>query len=95
MRRVQRHVFLWRLRLNRQQKRIFKRNADLHVQVARPGFGEDTSTLYQRATSSSAMPMATCTHRVMSQFSTFLVRDLPFPGLRRSSGWTDGYWRWP
>ena len=62
---------------SRQQKRIFKRNADLHVQVARPGFSEEHFDLYQRyiqqrhADGDMYPPSR-------DQFSTFLVRDLPF-----------------
>ena len=62
---------------NRQQKRIFKRNADLHVQVAKPGFSEEHFDLYQRyieqrhADGDMYPPSR-------DQFSTFLVRDLPF-----------------
>ena len=62
---------------NRQQKRIFKRNADLQVQPAKPAFSEEYFELYQRyieqrhADGDMYPPSR-------DQFSTFLVRDLPF-----------------
>ena len=62
---------------NRQQKRIFKRNADLHVQAAKPSFSDEYFDLYQRyieqrhADGDMFPPNR-------DQFSTFLVRDLPF-----------------
>ena len=62
---------------NRQQKRIFKRNADLQVRPAKPGFSEEYFDLYQRyieqrhADGDMYPPSR-------DQFSTFLVRDLPF-----------------
>lgn len=62
---------------NRQQKRIFKRNTDLQVRPAKPGFSEEYFDLYQRyieerhADGDMYPPSR-------DQFSTFLVRDLPF-----------------
>ena len=62
---------------NRQQKRIFKRNADLQVQAVKPVFSEENFALYQRyieqrhADGDMYPPSR-------DQFSTFLVRDLPF-----------------
>ena len=62
---------------NRQQKRIFKRNADLQVQAVKPAFSEENFDLYQRyieqrhADGDMYPPNR-------EQFSTFLVRDLPF-----------------
>lgn len=62
---------------NRQQKRIFKRNADLQVRPIKPHFSEEYFDLYQRyieqrhADGDMYPPSR-------DQFSTFLVRDLPF-----------------
>ncbi|MGG2020348.1 arginyltransferase [Pseudomonas sp. AO-1] len=62
---------------NRQQKRIFKRNADLQVRPVKPHFSEEYFDLYQRyieqrhADGDMYPPSR-------DQFSTFLVRDLPF-----------------
>lgn len=62
---------------NRQQKRIFKRNSDLTVQAVKPGFSEEHFDLYQRYieqrhADGDMFPPS------REQFSTFLVRDLPF-----------------
>ncbi|WP_225774556.1 arginyltransferase [Pseudomonas sp. Marseille-Q5115] len=62
---------------NRQQKRILKRNADLTVSAARPRFTEEYFDLYkryidQRHADGDMYPPS------RDQFSTFLVRDLPF-----------------
>ncbi|MBA1245367.1 arginyltransferase [Pseudomonas japonica] len=62
---------------NRQQKRILKRNADLTVTAARPRFTEEYFDLYkryidQRHADGDMYPPS------RDQFSTFLVRDLPF-----------------
>ncbi|MCW2099003.1 UNVERIFIED_ORG: arginine-tRNA-protein transferase [Pseudomonas psychrophila] len=62
---------------NRQQKRIFKRNADLQVKAAKPSFSDEYFALYKRyielrhADGDMYPPSR-------EQFSTFLVRDLPF-----------------
>ena len=62
---------------NRQQRRILKRNADLTVTAARPAFKEEYFDLYRRyieirhADGDMYPPSR-------DQFSTFLVRDLPF-----------------
>jgi arginine-tRNA-protein transferase len=62
---------------NRQQKRIFKRNADLQVRPVNRRFSEEYFDLYQRyieqrhADGDMYPPSR-------DQFSTFLVRDLPF-----------------
>ena len=62
---------------NRQQKRIFKRNADLQVRSTKPHFTEEYFDLYQRyieqrhADGDMFPPNR-------DQFSTFLVRDLKF-----------------
>jgi leucyl-tRNA---protein transferase len=62
---------------NRQQKRIFKRNADLQVEAVKPAFSEENFDLYQRyieqrhADGDMYPPSR-------DQFSTFLVRDLAF-----------------
>ncbi|MCF3191635.1 arginyltransferase [Pseudomonas bubulae] len=62
---------------NRQQKRIFKRNADLQVQAVKPAFSEENFDLYQRYieqrhADGDMFPPS------RDQFSTFLVRDLAF-----------------
>jgi len=62
---------------NRQQKRILKRNADITVTAARPRFTEEYFDLYkryidQRHADGDMYPPS------RDQFSTFLVRDLPF-----------------
>lgn len=62
---------------NRQQRRIRSRNADLQVQAARPTFSEEYYDLYaryieQRHADGDMYPPN------RDQFSTFLVRDLPF-----------------
>jgi len=62
---------------NRQQKRILKRNADLSVTAARPRYTEEYFDLYkryieQRHADGDMYPPS------RDQFSTFLVRDLPF-----------------
>ena len=62
---------------NRQQRRIHSRNADLQVQAARPTFSEEYYDLYaryieQRHADGDMYPPN------REQFSTFLVRDLPF-----------------
>lgn len=64
-------------KLNRQQRRIRSRNADLQVQAARPTFSEEYYDLYaryieQRHADGDMYPPN------REQFSTFLVRDLPF-----------------
>ncbi|OYT94307.1 MAG: arginyltransferase [Pseudomonas sp. PGPPP3] len=64
-------------KLNRQQRRIRSRNADLHVQAARPTFSEEYYDLYaryieQRHADGDMYPPN------REQFSTFLVRDQPF-----------------
>ena len=62
---------------NRQQKRIIKRNADLVVTAARPSFNEEYFDLYRRyiETRHADGDMYPPSR---DQFSTFLVRDLPF-----------------
>lgn len=62
---------------NRQQKRILKRNTDLTVTAVRPAFTEEYYALYvryieQRHADGDMYPPS------RDQFSTFLVRDLPF-----------------
>ena len=62
---------------NRQQKRIFKRNADLEVRSTTPHFTEEYFDLYQRYieqrhADGDMFPPS------RDQFSTFLVRDLKF-----------------
>jgi arginine-tRNA-protein transferase len=62
---------------NRQQKRIFKRNADIEVRSTKPRFTEEYFDLYQRYieqrhADGDMFPPS------RDQFSTFLVRDLPF-----------------
>lgn len=62
---------------NRQQRRILKRNAALEVTAARPAFTEEYFDLYrryieQRHADGDMYPPS------REQFSTFLVRDLPF-----------------
>jgi arginine-tRNA-protein transferase len=62
---------------NRQQKRIFKRNADIEVRSTQPRFTEEYFDLYQRYiqqrhADGDMFPPS------RDQFSTFLVRDLPF-----------------
>jgi arginine-tRNA-protein transferase len=62
---------------NRQQKRIFKRNADLEVRSTKPHFTEEYFDLYQRYieqrhADGDMFPPS------RDQFSTFLVRDLKF-----------------
>ncbi|MGE4408597.1 arginyltransferase [Pseudomonas sp.] len=63
--------------LNRQQKRILKRNADLQVKSVRPSFSEELYALYatyieRRHADGDMYPPS------RDQFNTFLVRDLPF-----------------
>jgi arginyl-tRNA--protein-N-Asp/Glu arginylyltransferase len=65
------------LQLNRQQRRILKRNADLIVTDVRPTFTEEYYSLYasyieQRHADGDMYPPS------RDQFHTFLVRDLPF-----------------
>ena len=62
---------------NRQQRRILKRNADLTVTAARPAFKEEYFDLYRRyiETRHADGDMYPPSR---DQFSTFLVRDLPF-----------------
>ncbi|OYW87632.1 MAG: arginyltransferase [Pseudomonadales bacterium 32-61-5] len=65
------------MQLNRQQKRILKRNADLTVTDVRPAFTEEYYGLYanyieQRHADGDMYPPS------RDQFHTFLVRDLPF-----------------
>ncbi|MFR0673097.1 arginyltransferase [Enterobacterales bacterium AW_CKDN230030176-1A_HGKHYDSX7] len=62
---------------NRQQRRILKRNAELEVTAVRPTFTEEYFDLYrryieQRHADGDMYPPS------REQFSTFLVRDLPF-----------------
>ncbi|SQF99374.1 arginyl-tRNA-protein transferase [Paucimonas lemoignei] len=62
---------------NRQQKRIFKRNADIEVRSTKPHFSEEYFDLYQRYieqrhADGDMFPPS------REQFSTFLVRDLKF-----------------
>ena len=62
---------------NRQQRRILKRNSDLTVSEVRPAFSEEYYDLYaryieQRHSDGDMYPPS------REQFSTFLVRDLPF-----------------
>ena len=62
---------------NRQQRRILSRNADLQVRAVRPAFSEEYYDLYaryieQRHADGDMHPPN------REQFSTFLVRDLPF-----------------
>lgn len=62
---------------NRQQRRIFKRNADLQVTATRPYFNEEVYSLYaryieQRHADGDMFPPS------RDQFQTFLVRNLPF-----------------
>ncbi|MBF7140755.1 MULTISPECIES: arginyltransferase [Pseudomonas] len=66
-----------RFQPSRQQKRIFKRNADLQVTAARPRYTEEYFDLYrryieQRHSDGDMYPPS------RDQFATFLVRDLPF-----------------
>ncbi|MGA6097673.1 arginyltransferase [Stutzerimonas marianensis] len=65
------------IQLNRQQKRILKRNADLSVTSTRPAFTEEYYSLYatyieKRHADGDMYPPS------RDQFHTFLVRDLPF-----------------
>lgn len=65
------------LQLNRQQKRILKRNADLSITGVRPAFTEEYYQLYsnyieQRHFDGDMYPPS------REQFQMFLVRDLPF-----------------
>ena len=62
---------------NRQQRRILKRNESLEVRAVRPSFSEEYYQLYaryieQRHADGDMYPPS------REQFSTFLVRDLPF-----------------
>ena len=62
---------------NRQQRRILKRNADLEVIATKPRFTEEYYALYSRYISErhadgDMYPPS------RDQFSTFLVRELPF-----------------
>lgn len=62
---------------NRQQRRILTRNADLQMRAVRPAFSEEYYDLYaryieQRHADGDMYPPN------REQFSTFLVRDLPF-----------------
>lgn len=62
---------------NRQQRRILKRNEDIVVRCVRPAFTEEYYDLYvryieQRHADGDMYPPS------RDQFSTFLVRDLPF-----------------
>ena len=62
---------------NRQQKRILKRNAEIQVTGVRPVFNEEYYDLYaryieERHADGDMYPPS------RDQFSTFLVRDLPF-----------------
>ncbi len=66
-----------RFQPSRQQKRIFKRNADLQVTAIRPQYTEEYFDLYrryieQRHSDGDMYPPS------RDQFATFLVRDLPF-----------------
>ncbi|MBB3103938.1 arginyltransferase [Azomonas macrocytogenes] len=63
--------------LNRQQKRILKRNTDLQVKAVRPVFTEEYYSLYayyieKRHADGDMYPPS------KDQFNTFLVRELPF-----------------
>ncbi|TBU96056.1 arginyltransferase [Stutzerimonas kirkiae] len=63
--------------LKRQQKRIIKRNADLRVERRRPTCNDEIYSLYaryieQRHADGDMYPPS------REQFTTFLVRDLPF-----------------
>ena len=65
------------IHLNRQQRRILKRNSDLTVTSVRPSFSEEYYALYanyieQRHADGDMYPPS------RDQFQTFLVRDLPF-----------------
>ena len=65
------------IHLNRQQRRILKRNSDLIVTSVRPSFSEEYYALYanyieQRHADGDMYPPS------RDQFQTFLVRDLPF-----------------
>lgn len=65
------------IHLNRQQRRILKRNSDLTVTSVRPCFSEEYYALYadyieQRHADGDMYPPS------RDQFQTFLVRDLPF-----------------
>lgn len=62
---------------NRQQRKVWRRNADLQVYRVRPAFSEEYYALYvryieQRHADGDMYPPS------REQFSTFLVRDLPF-----------------
>jgi len=62
---------------NRQQRKVWHRNADLQVHRVRPAFSEEYYALYvryieQRHADGDMYPPS------REQFSTFLVRDLPF-----------------
>lgn len=62
---------------DRNQKRILKRNADLTVNAVKPQYSEEYFDLYQRYieqrhADGDMFPPS------RDQFSTFLVRDLPF-----------------
>lgn len=65
------------IHLNRQQRRILKRNSDLTVTSVHPSFSEEYYALYanyieQRHADGDMYPPS------RDQFQTFLVRDLPF-----------------
>jgi arginine-tRNA-protein transferase len=71
--RIPAHQFL----PDRQQKRILKRNAELQVKAVEPVFSDEYYALYaryieQRHADGDMYPPS------REQFSTFLVRDLPF-----------------
>lgn len=62
---------------NRQQRRILKRNEDIVIRCVRPAFTEEYYDLYvgyieQRHADGDMYPPS------RDQFSTFLIRDLPF-----------------
>ncbi|MDH1619694.1 arginyltransferase [Pseudomonas sp. zfem001] len=66
-----------RFTANRQQRRIIKRNQDIVVRCVRPVFTEEYYALYvryieQRHADGDMYPPS------REQFSTFLIRDLPF-----------------
>jgi hypothetical protein len=60
----------WTVHPNRQQKRIFKRNADLQVRPAKPASAKSIST-FTSAISNSATPMATCIRRAATSSRPF------------------------
>ncbi len=63
---------------DRQQKRILKRNVDIQVQSAKPAFTQEYFDLYQRYIEQRHAVDGDMFPPSQEQFSTFLVRDLPF-----------------